>query len=192
MRIINRLITKNNYMSYLEIGVGKPYKNFDRIRCRQKTAVDPYVKCKYRTKRLRKMLYAMTSDDFFKLIPKNKKFDLIFIDGLHTEEQSTRDINNSLLHLSEKGIIVAHDVIDVANENCNNSEVWKSIAFLRMTRKDLFVCVVDGDRGIGIIKRGRQNLFEKEDKSQLTYEFLQTHKKKLLNLYTENKFFKEN
>ena len=38
--------------------------------------------------------HKMTSDDFFK--QNDKSFDVIFIDGLHTYEQTQKDIINSL------------------------------------------------------------------------------------------------
>ena len=36
----------------------------------------------------------MTSDEFFK--SNNEFFDLIFLDGLHTYEQTIKDIDNSI------------------------------------------------------------------------------------------------
>jgi hypothetical protein len=36
--------------------------------------------------------------------------DLVFVDGEHTHDQALRDIRNSLALLSERGVVVAHDV----------------------------------------------------------------------------------
>lgn len=40
--IINHLIRKYGYKTYLEIGVGDPRKNLCLIECEKKTGVDPY------------------------------------------------------------------------------------------------------------------------------------------------------
>jgi hypothetical protein len=61
-------------------------------------------------------------------------------------------------------------------------DVWKSIAKLRMTRKDLSIFVIDTDMGCGIVRAGIQELFPLS--SNLSYEFLQQHRKELLNFVT--------
>ena len=53
--------------------------------------------------------YIQESDDYFSSLDKTIKYDLIFIDGLHLEHQVDKDINNSLNHLSENGVIIIHD-----------------------------------------------------------------------------------
>ena len=50
-----------------------------------------------------------TSDEFFK--NNKEKFDLIFLDGLHTYHQTIKDINNSLRNLNSNGIIIIHDCL---------------------------------------------------------------------------------
>jgi len=99
--IINLLIEKNNYECYLEIGYqdGICYEN---IKIKDKNAVDPFPRKKEDT------LLVMTSDDFFKF--NKKKYDVIFIDGLHTYEQVKRDFENSLNSLNSGGVIVFHDM----------------------------------------------------------------------------------
>ena len=139
--IINNLIQKYDYKTYLEIGVRNPDECFN----------------------------------FFKLLENKElnlsttyKWDIVFIDGLHISNQVEKDILNSLNHLSENGVIVLHDcnppnlwmaredyIIDGIAHGWNGT-VWKSIYKLRATQPDLFVCVVDTDYGIGIIKRGKQ------------------------------------
>ena len=49
------------------------------------------------------------SDDFFKT--SKDKFDVIFIDGLHTYDQVRRDVINSIKHLKEGGYIALHDML---------------------------------------------------------------------------------
>lgn len=51
-----------------------------------------------------------TSDQFFANLSKAVLFDVIFVDGLHTAEQTYRDLMNSLNHLSNSGVILLDDV----------------------------------------------------------------------------------
>lgn len=67
-----------------------------------------------------------SSDDFFDHHSKDELYDIIFLDGSHEAEQVTRDIGNSLDHLTEDGIILVHDTFppDKAHESpvlCDNA-----------------------------------------------------------------------
>lgn len=55
------------------------------------------------------LLYEMTSDDFFKQIDKNLKFDMVFIDGDHSKEQVYKDFINVKDILIDDGFIFFHD-----------------------------------------------------------------------------------
>ncbi len=70
---------------------------FSKIKIEKKIGVDPVSGGTIRD----------TSDNFFK--KNNKKFDIIFIDGLHEYDQVKKDINNSLLFLNDNGVIFLHD-----------------------------------------------------------------------------------
>ncbi|MCK9442525.1 MAG: hypothetical protein M0Q13_14040, partial [Methanothrix sp.] len=84
--IINSIIKRYAFKSYLEIGVRVPADNFDKIVVRLKHSVDPNPNGNY--------TYKVNSDDFFnKHIKRN--YDIIFIDGMHTEEQSYKDVKNA-------------------------------------------------------------------------------------------------
>ena len=96
--IINNLIKFKNFKEYLEIGCFKN-ENFDKINITNKIGVDPVSGGTHR----------VSSDDFF--LKNTKKFDLIFIDGLHTYDQVKKDINNSLGFLKENGVILIHDCL---------------------------------------------------------------------------------
>ena len=99
--IINQLIKDNGYKSYLEIGYGDGYC-FNQIECAFKEAVDP----KFEGKDNR--VFGMPSDDYFK--ENETTFDVIFIDGLHHANQVRKDIINASKILSEKGVILCHDI----------------------------------------------------------------------------------
>jgi len=94
--IINRLIEKYGYKSYLEIGV-KDGVCFSSVICTRKTGMDikPLI--------VKSGVYKMSSDEFFDKQQGQKKFDIIFIDGAHHEEQVDQDIQNSLKSLADGG-----------------------------------------------------------------------------------------
>ena len=105
--IIRHLIGRYHLQSYLEIGV-RDFGNYDQIECSQKTAVDtaPFGMDQ---RSPAENIFIMTSDAFFDGLDEEVKYDLIFIDGLHLEEQVAKDISHSLQHLSEQGFIIIHD-----------------------------------------------------------------------------------
>jgi hypothetical protein len=181
--IINHLIDTNEYKRYLEIGV-RDNKNFNRIKTPHKDGVDPAGKCNYK----------MKSDEFFKTIPKDQMYDIVFIDGLHLKDQVLRDVGNSLKHLSDGGVIVMHDCSPLKPEHATgkypghgtwNGTVWQAFAELRMTRKDLSMWTVDEDCGCGIVKVGSQKLFPKQE---LKFSLLANNRKELLNLISPEEF----
>jgi hypothetical protein len=184
--VIQHLINKKGFNSYLEIGY-RIGTTFNKIKCAVKDSVDPNGKGNY----------TMKSDEFFSRLNPKKKYDIIFIDGLHIEEQVDRDIKNSLNHLSPNGIIVMHDCNPRSWEHqavpriqkAWNGTVWKSFVKLRCTEPNLFMCVVDTDHGCGIIKKGKQEVYNKFPLRRcLIYNFFKNHKKELLNLISIEEF----
>ena len=162
--IINYFIEKYNYQSYLEIGLGEAI-NFLQINCKHKECVDPYEWSKDRDKsadvvefvKNNILTYKMTSDDFFASITDDKKWDIIFIDGLHLEEQADKDILNSLKHLNKGGKIIVHDCIPFSKETQSedvkdgtwNGTTWKSIPKLALM--GINYMTIDTDYGCAVI-----------------------------------------
>lgn len=189
--LINTLIVKFGYNSYVEIGVNDPCSNFDQIKCANKQGIDPVP--------LRADIIGSTSDDYFEPLNLQYKFDLIFIDGLHQYEQVVRDINNSLDHLTPEGTIVCHDMLP-KNEEMQRvpretgewtGDCWKAWAHFRMSNKNLDMKVVNTDYGLGIIRRGRQKVFSSSvSVGEMTYAFFNHHKQDLMNIIDVNTFIK--
>ena len=105
--LINKLIKENNFKDYLEIGVCDPRTCFDIVECENKDSVDPGIEFEENP-----VDYKMTSDEFFDWLDNNnpnRKYDVIFIDGLHLSWQVKNDIENSLRYLSDNGYIILHD-----------------------------------------------------------------------------------
>ena len=151
--IIQNIINKKNYEKYLEIGCDKD-DNFSKIQAKIKVGVDPQ----------RGGTIRMTSDEFFK--KNNEIFDIIFLDGLHTYEQTIKDIQNSLSIISDKGVILIHDCLPkkIWNQIVPrvyghwNGDVWKAIVHSRtFDQADTYTIIAD--HGLGIIfKRQNRNL----------------------------------
>lgn len=193
--VINYLINKKNYSSYLEIGTERVEKNFNKINCKYKECIDPVPLSN-------KITYKMTSDEAFEVIKKNnKKYDIIFIDGLHLEEQVDRDIDNSLKVLNTGGTIVLHDCNPLTEfmqrETYEykgrypawNGTVWKSLV-KRRCLGDEWVCTVDCDQGCGIIYPSLKNIKIPFKKEYLDYKVFDKNRKLLLNLISVDEFKK--
>ena len=86
--ILNKIADKIKANRYLEIGCDLN-QVFNKINCENKVGVDPS----------RGGTIKDTSDNFFKT--NKEKFDLIFIDGLHTYDQILKDFKNSFNCLKE-------------------------------------------------------------------------------------------
>ena len=153
--IIQDIINKKKYKSYLEIGC---FDNelFNHINCFKKVGIDPYTGGTIRK----------TSDKFFK--DNNEKFDCIFIDGLHTYSQVKKDIDNSLKFLNPDGIILLHDCLPnnyfeqatPRSQYIWNGDVWKAIVECR-TNVDIDTYTCYADFGIGVIlNRKNKNILD--------------------------------
>lgn len=163
--IINYFIKKYHYQNYLEIGVETINNNFININCANKECIDPAPAD------ITGITYLMTSDDAFtKIKAENKKYDIIFIDGLHLEHQVDKDIKNSLACLTSNGTIILHDCnpptpihgaknYNLATKYTNyewNGTVYKSI--IKFNKNNTCCCVLDTDWGCGIIRPSLQTI----------------------------------
>jgi hypothetical protein len=151
--IINELIARRGFTSYLEIGVRDVAANFNHIRGQNKVGVDPSPDVS------EGVTHLVTSDVFF--ANNVQKFDLVFIDGLHTEEQVGRDIDNALKALNPGGVIVVHDALpptawhqrDHYDGQDWTGTGWKAVAKAFATSRSRCY-VVDGDWGCAVIDTG--------------------------------------
>jgi hypothetical protein len=186
--IINYLIEVNKYKKYLEIGVQDYESNCRKIKAEYKYAIDPAPRGKCD--------FVGTSDKFFSQHDIADKFDIIFIDGLHHSDQVVKDVENSLLVLSEGGAIVVHDCLPEAEYQQVyddtgrewTGDVWKAIAYLKSTRPDLDIKVVDHDWGCGIIRFGKQELFPYNNIEDLNWSIFEKHRNELLNVISIDDF----
>ena len=183
--IINHIIQKRGYTTYLEIGYGKG-NNFKRINIEHKVSVDP----------VGKPTYKMTSDDFF--AQNTETFDIIFIDGLHTYQQSLSDFWEAVFVLNEGGTIVMHDCLPFTEEmqlpepiagRPWTGDVWKAIAILRESNVAFDIKVVDTDYGCAVIQEGENIPFKVE--INFSYNFYLANRDELLNVVSPEKWLEE-
>lgn len=186
--VVQELLGSGEGRLYLEIGVQRG-ESFRSIRAGTKIGVDPGlgVKTRYPQRKIWELpghvnrilrskkgtiLFGERSDDFFARYEQRfgaKKVDVALIDGLHTYEQSYRDVQNVLARLSADGVIVMHDcrprsatsaLRDQAEARRQpdfngtwNGDVYKTIIRLRNEVTDRRVIVLDVDQGLGLIFR---------------------------------------
>lgn len=190
--LINYLISKNNYKTYLEIGIATG-RNFADIIAPHKVGVDPDPETP--------ATHVMTSDEFF--AQNTKTFDCVFIDGLHLSEQCLRDIENSLNCLSPNGTIVAHDCLPkkyahaLRNRKPRewNGDVWRAIAYIRMTRPDVHVSVLNMDYGCGVFHKAKtpQQLYSpKLSLEEMPWSLYTENRNQLLNVIKVQDWLRKN
>jgi len=193
--LIQIVIKKIEAKVYLEIGVFKGY-SFLKTICKNKIGIDPCFKIKKIKKiysyftnitNINNKYFTMTSDVFF-INYKNTLIssppEVIFIDGLHTFEQTLQDCYNSLNYLAEGGVIILHDcnppsessatpalsILEAeqiwksqynsgwTDEWCGDS--WKTIPYLINNNPELNVSVLNADFGLGLVSK-KKNVAQK-------------------------------
>lgn len=193
--IINAIIQKFNYKSYLEIGVQNGVC-FNKIKCEYKTGVDPSA--------IVRVNYPMTSDQFF--LDKEKgfvlksdpeKYDCYFIDGLHEADQVLRDIRNALRYLSINGTIICHDMnplTELAQRVPRETKVWNGDCWKALVvagyQLPISFFTVNTDHGCSIIrpKDSKTKTNQLAHISELSYKDLENNRKELLNLISVDEF----
>jgi hypothetical protein len=214
IRAVQRALAIRSKPVYLEIGVSRG-QAFQRISADVKIAVDPAFNLTQRTRELADAkgrethYFEMTSDAFFDneadFLAKHP-IDVALIDGLHTYEQVVRDVEKTLRHLRDDGVIFLHDCnppFALAGRRADsweafmasqkgplaigiwNGDVWKAIVHLRSTRPDLVVGVFKCDQGVGFVRKGTPEStlpYTVQQVEALEYPDLKADRKRLLNL----------
>lgn len=145
--ITNLLVSKVLDANYLEIGCANNAL-FDSVSTRRKTGVDPSSGGTVRD----------TSDNFF--AKNTETFDVVFIDGLHTYTQVTKDVINSIRATNKNGYILLHDMlpsnwfeasVPPVAKGAWTGDVWK-VAFELIQSPGLEFKIIAVDHGVGVIK----------------------------------------
>ena len=110
---MRRLLAHYDQPRYLEIGVCEG-RTFDRVPAAVRVAVDPEFRFDHTDPE--RLLpgteyHQVTSDEYFgSIVDPAARFDVIYLDGLHTVEQTLRDLLNALPYLQPQGVLVIDDV----------------------------------------------------------------------------------
>jgi hypothetical protein len=193
--IINRFIKERGYENYLEIGVFNG-ECIRQIIAKNKTGVDPGAEGSM----VPEVTHRMTSNEFFNsIVGTDIKYDIIFIDGLHHADQVDIDIENSLKHLIDGGVIILHDcnpqeevhTIVPRISGIWHGDVYKSV--LRFRKKGIHsLYTIDTDCGCGVIIKdnsvNKNILHDEYDKAENSWSYFFDNKIELLNLIDVKSF----
>lgn len=111
--------------AYLEIGVENGL-TFEAVSLTKKLGVDPSPRCVSTFITFNAKLVELESDNFF---AKNETiFDIAYLDGLHTYEQTLRDLINTFKVVSVSGVIIIDDTIPIDEYSAlpSQKEAYKS------------------------------------------------------------------
>lgn len=107
---INELISKlmNKCEYYLEVGLERG-NTFRGVNAKFKIGVDPLPQISKPWQIDNMKVIQKTSDSFYE--DNSTKFDFVFLDGLHTWDQTYKDLINSLKVLTKRGWILIDDIV---------------------------------------------------------------------------------
>lgn len=127
-------------VSYLEVGVEQGL-TFQNVTLPMRIGVDP--KPRFRLDRLPSSVdfFVGTSDAFFAQLDPAENYDVIFLDGLHTYQQTYRDLINALRHCP-RGIVLIDDVVPCDEVSAIPD---KEMSFAERGRRGLFGLPWHGD-----------------------------------------------
>ena len=174
--LINIIAEKIHAKTYLEIGTQHGDK-FYNVKVPHKIGVDINEILKSDPKSGLKFFH-MSDKEFFKIAKKeNFKYDIIFIDANHSFKQSLFDLKQSINFLSEKGVILMHDVAPpnvsfTLAENSSGSytgEVWKTLLYLRYNIEDYDFMTWPEDYGLAIIFKKKRVLKKVSELTNISY-----------------------
>jgi hypothetical protein len=155
--VVNLLLSKFRDPAYLEIGCASNAL-FNSVPVQHKVGVDPVSGGTERK----------TSDEFFK--SNTRKFDVVFIDGLHTYEQARKDVINSINCLSDRGWIALHDMlprdwtehhIPLVTREVWCGDVWK-VAFELSQTEGIDFKILKIDYGVGVFRLLKKDVVLKD------------------------------
>ncbi|WGM32279.1 class I SAM-dependent methyltransferase [Brevundimonas sp. NIBR11] len=109
--VIGGFLALHENPTYLEIGVDTGV-TFHALECARKIAVDPHFKFVAGESTEAVVYHEVPSDEYFgSLVRDGETFQVIYVDGLHTMEQTLRDLLNAIDHLADDGVIIVDDVV---------------------------------------------------------------------------------
>lgn len=175
--VVTLLLSKFKNPRYLEIGCAAN-SLFSSVPTTSQVGVDPLTGGTHR----------MLSDEFF--ASNRDKFEVIFVDGLHTYQQVRKDVNNSLKSIKVGGYIVLHDTLprNWIEQNVPPllpgpwlGDVWK-VCFESQETFGVELKIIRIDYGVAVIRVNKQGIELQnlsEDLSDQTFEYFFINHSKL-------------
>jgi hypothetical protein len=108
-RRINTLAKRLSASRYIEIGLQRGY-TFENIDIDTRVGVDPAPLFDVEKLPVGVSVFAVESDTYFASLTPEVAFDIAFIDGLHTFEQTKSDVFNALRHVPT-GVLLIDDTV---------------------------------------------------------------------------------
>lgn len=210
MQLIQHAIDELGARCYLEIGVDRG-EAFCAVRAAVKIGVDPVPAqpaVAIEVQQPGVSYEAMTSDDFFARRAPDllaAGVDVVFVDGLHTYDQTLRDVTNALRHLNDGGVIFVHDCLPASTDEARvaptyqearrlngpgwnglwTGDGWKAIVSIRSGHAAGQACVLNCDHGVGVVYKSDEQATLSLTAAQidaLDYEVLARDPERLLGL----------
>jgi len=111
--VVQGLLSLHVDPRYLEVGVSRGV-TFHAVQAAAKVAVDPVFRFDVEaaaSENPNATYHQLTSDEYFGTVaPTGDRFHVIYLDGLHTFEQTLRDLVNALDRLTPDGTVLIDDV----------------------------------------------------------------------------------
>lgn len=215
--IINCLIKKYNFETYLEIGISNGWV-LNRVNAKNKVGVDPdwrvYINqaefplrydsittdnwtphVPYGQTTSNITIICQESETFFNALHSNVKFDIVFIDGLHVRDQVFKDITNAMKHLNENGVIVVHDCsphYEHEAQEVYSGGNWNGNVYLgyldAIQTYNLEHFTVETDWGCGVLFPKNVNFNVERHRLDLSWDEFEKNRRELLNLISITEF----
>jgi hypothetical protein len=210
--IVNALVMKNGYESYLEICTTETGGRFWRIdRKRLRVCHRLLYRCPEEFADGEEITFRSAGDSIENLLDAGLKYDIVFLDSWHTFDCSMRDLETGLSVLREGGVMVVHDCFPrkehagpVFHGGCWSGVTYCAYVDFLLSRRDLYHCTVETDYGCGVVKKIRRDeawksphraadeIVEqwrsKRSRDDDMYDFFYDHRRELLNLVSAEEF----
>ena len=109
-RLVERALAVNGGDRYLEIGI-KNGATLQAVDAGTAVGVDPFHMANVAMCRPGLTVLPLPSDRYFRRLPSDQRFDVVFVDGLHVFRQAYRDVLHAAATLVRGGAILIDDVV---------------------------------------------------------------------------------